>query len=257
MTTDAKQPKRAARDKLAAERAAQAAEKRRKDMLVRGGLAALVVVLVAVVGLVFILTHKSTVVTGSAAPAGATATHGFATGTASKPVVDIYEDFQCPVCEQYETNLGQHIESLATSGKASIVYHMLTFLDRSDTGAADTLKSSTRAANAGSCAQNQGTFLAFHDVVYANQPTEGVGFTDDQLIAFGKKAGVPDMTAFTSCVKDHTYNGFSTLVSNEADSRQVSGTPTIFVAGKTLNLTSATSFIQIQQILDAAIAAAA
>jgi protein-disulfide isomerase len=257
MSTEAKQPKREARERLVAERAAQEAAKRRKDNLVRGGLAALVIVLVAAVGLVFILTHKSTVVTGSAAPAGANATHGFATGSASKPVVDIYEDFQCPICKQYESNLGQHIEGLATSGKASVVYHMLTFLDRSDTGAADTLKSSTRAANAGACAQNQGKFLAFHDVVYANQPTEGVGYTDAQLIAFGQKAGVPDMAVFTTCVKNQTYLGFLSLVSSEADARQVSGTPTFFVDGKMLNFNSATSFVQVQQILDAAVSAAA
>ena len=257
MTTEAKQPKRQTRERLVAERAAQEAAKRRKDNLVRGGIAALVIVLVVGVGLIFILTHKSTVAAGSAAPAGVTATHGYPTGTAAKPVIDIYEDFQCPICEQYETNLGQHIESLATTGKASVVYHLLTFLDRSDTGAADTLKSSTRSANAGACAQNQGKFLAFHDVVYANQPTEGVGYTDAQLIAFGQKAGVPDMSTFTTCVRNQTYLGFLSVVSGEADTRQVSGTPTFFVDGKMLNFSSAKSFIGVQQILDAAVSAAA
>jgi protein-disulfide isomerase len=256
MSNEPREPKRASRDRLAAERAAQADAKRRKDNLVRGGLAALVVVLVVGVGLALVLSHKSTVDTSAGKPAGVTSTLGYPTGTATKPVVDIYEDFQCPICKAYEANLGAHIQSIASSGKALVVYHMLTFLDRSDTGSADTLKSSTRAANAGACAQNQGKFLPFHNVVYTNQPTEGVGFTDAQLVDFGKQAGVPDLPTYTTCVKDQTFLGFLGQVSAEADARQVTGTPTFFVDGKMLNFTSATSFAQVQQILDDAVSAA-
>ncbi|MTB30744.1 MAG: thioredoxin domain-containing protein, partial [Actinobacteria bacterium] len=44
------------------------------------------------------------------------------------PVVDIYEDFQCPICMQFEKLNGQYIESLITEKKATVVYHTLSFL---------------------------------------------------------------------------------------------------------------------------------
>lgn len=257
MSNQPKESKRTARDRLAAERAAQAAAQRRRDTLVRGGLIGLVVLLVVGIGAVVIIANnKSKAPVGGPKPAGVTTTAGYPTGTATKPVVDIYEDFQCPICKEYEAAIGQHIESIATSGKASVVYHMLSFLDRSDVSPADILKSSTRAANAGACAQNQGKFLAYHDVIYTNQPTEGVGYTDAQLIAFGAAAKIPDLATFTTCVKSQTYLGFVGQTSAEADTRQVSGTPTFFVDGKMLNFSSASSFTQIQTILDNAITAA-
>jgi protein-disulfide isomerase len=260
MSNQPREPKRAARERLAAERAAQAAKQRRKDMMVRGGLAALVVLVVVGVGLAVIVTHKTKVDTTAARPVGVTSTDGYPTGSATKPVVDLYEDFQCPICQAYESNIGTDIEALATSGKARVVYHSLTFLDSGNVGkAADVLKSSTRAANAAACAQDQGKFVAYHDIVYQNQPTtEGTGFTDTALIAFGKTAGIADMSTFTTCVKDQKYVGFLTQVSAEADTRQVTGTPTFFVNGKMLTFPSAagTTFADIKKVLLDAVAAA-
>lgn len=259
MTAKQKPTKGSAREaRLAAAKAAQAAERRRKALLLRGGLVAAVVVVIAVVSITVIASHKTKVDTKAAAPAGVTATFGYPTGTATKPVIDLYEDFQCPVCEQYETAIGANLEALATSGKASVVYHPLTILDRVDaTSPADVRLSSTRAAGAAACAQDQGKFLAFHDVVYKNPPaTEGTGFTDAQLIAFGKTAGVPDLPKFTQCFDAKTYVPFLSKVSGEADQRQVTGTPTFFVNGTMLSFASAKTFTDVLGIITAAVAAA-
>lgn len=259
MSAQQKTTKRSAREaRLAAAQAAQAAEQRRKALLVRGGLVAAVVVVIAVVTITVIASHKTKVDAGAASPAGVTATFGYPTGTATKPVIDLYEDFQCPVCEQYESTIGADIEALATSGKASVVYHPLTILDRvDDTSPAAVKQSSTRSAAAAACAQDQGKFLAFHDVVYKNPPaTEGTGFTDAQLLAFGKDAGVPDLSRFTQCYKAKTYVPFLTKVSGEADQRQVTGTPTFFVNGKMLNFASAKTFADILKIITDAVVAA-
>ncbi len=260
MSNQPREPKGAGRERLAAERAAEnaASAQRRRSMLVRGGVAALVIVLVVGVGLAVILSRKSTVDATATKPAGVTATLGYPTGTATKPVLDLYEDFQCPICKEYEANIGSQIQALATSGKASVVYHSLTFLDaKNPLVAGAPLKSSTRAANAAACAQDQGKFLEYHGVTYQNQSTtEGAGFTDDQLIGFGKTAGVADMTRFTQCVKDQQYVGFLSQVAAEADTRQVTGTPTFFVAGKMLSFTSAKSWDDIMKIITDAVAAA-
>lgn len=260
MTTQPRAPKGAGRERLAAEPAAENAAdaQRHRGMMIRAGGAALVMVLVVGIGLAVIMWRKPTVDVTATKPAGVTATLGYPTGTVSKPVLDLYEDFRCPICKAYEANLGSKIRVLAASGKASVVYHSLTFLDSTNLNVAGAPpKSSTRAANAAACAQDQGKFPDYHGTVYLNQSaTEGAGFTDDQLIGFGKEAGVTDMTTFTQCVKDEQYIGFLTQVAAEADTRQVTGTPTFFVAGKMLSFTSAKSWDDIMKIITDAIAAA-
>ena len=260
MTNQPREPKGAGRERLAAERAAENAAdaQRRHSMMIRAGVAALVIVLVVGIGLAVIVSRKPTVDATATKPAGVTATLGYPTGTATKPALDLYEDFQCPICKAYEANLGSKIQALATSGKASVVYHSLTFLDSTNLNVAGAPpKSSTRAASAAACAQDQGKFLDYHGTVYLNQSTtEGAGFTDDQLIRFGTESGVSDMTTFTQCVKDQKYVGFLSQVVAEADTRQVTGTPTFFVAGKMLSFTSAKSWDDIMKIITDAVAAA-
>ena len=60
-----------------------------------------------------------------AQPPGITATKGYPFGTVATPVLDIYEDFQCPSCDAFEKANGARIEALATGGKAKVVYHMV------------------------------------------------------------------------------------------------------------------------------------
>jgi len=230
-----RETKQSARERVAEERRAQAAAQARRDKLFRGGLIALVLVLVVGIGLAVVFTRKTTAVTSGARPAGVTADGGIPTGTATKPVVDLYEDFQCPVCKEYETAIGTDVQGAATSGKAKVVYHILSFLDGNLNN-----DSSARSANAAGCAQDQGTFLAFHNEVYKNQPaTEGAGYTDEQLVAFGKTAGVPDMTKFTACVKNQTFKDWVVSVQAAGNAVPVTGTPTFIVDGVKVDFSAA------------------
>ena len=47
----------------------------------------------------------------------------------AKAVVEVYADFQCPACKQFEDQLGQTVEDLASQGKVKLVYHVKNFLD--------------------------------------------------------------------------------------------------------------------------------
>ena len=47
---------------------------------------------------------------------------------ASVPKLDIWEDFQCPVCQQFEAANGQQIESWINQKKVKVVYHILSFI---------------------------------------------------------------------------------------------------------------------------------
>ena len=70
----------------------------------------------------------------------------------ARPTVDLYEDFQCPVCARSRRALGSDLPGpRPAQGKIKLNYHVLNFLD-DKTGA----KNSTPAANGAFCAADAG-----------------------------------------------------------------------------------------------------
>ena len=166
------------------------------------------------------------------------------------PVVDVYEDFQCPVCGQFEQLFGAKITELDEAGTIRLRYHVLTFLDgnlRND--------SSARATNAAMCAADQGKFGAFHDVVYAHQPEqEGKGWTDAEIAGFAGQAGLSGsaLTAWQTCTTAQRHDAYIASVQAAADKDGVTGTPTIRVDGKDFSLQGVTAADFADKLLAAA-----
>lgn len=248
-----------ARERLAAERAAALASQQRRTRMLRLVLVAVVVLAVVGIGIAVVVSRGNKVDTSAAVPPGVNATKGYPVGTATKPVLDIWEDFQCPNCGGFEASSRAKIEALATSGKALVVYHTWNFLDRNNvSNPAATQKSSSRAAMAAGCADDQGKFLAMHDEIYRNQPpNEDTGWTDAQLEQFAQAAGVPNMTTFDQCLSSRKYAGFLTQVNSAADQAQVSGTPTFFVNAVQVNTNGAASWAAVGDLVVAAVDKAA
>jgi len=152
----------------------------------------------------------------------------FAVGTG--PVtVDIYEDFMCPHCEEFETSAATTIDQLVTAKKVTVRYHPIAILDR-----ASSTEYSTRSAAASAAAAQGGKFAEYHKALFANQPEEGsAGLDNAKLIELGKSVGLTD-AAFSDAVDKGTYDAWATKVTDTASSRGVSSTPTVMVAGKAL-----------------------
>jgi protein-disulfide isomerase len=149
--------------------------------------------------------------------------------------VDIYLDFMCPVCKQYEDQAGQTLNQLVADNKIRLVYHPVAFLDRASSGT----QYSTRSSASSACASDQGKLAAYVAALYAHQPAEGSnGLTDEQMISIANGAGLTD-PSFGQCVKDGKYLGWVTHVTDTATERGVNGTPTVFVAGKQVSNTVA------------------
>lgn len=138
-------------------------------------------------------------------------------------VIDVWEDPQCPSCMRFENATGDYVNSLVRENKATVRFHVLSFLGAE----------SVRAANAVFCAADEDQFLDFHDAIYAVQsPLEGSGFlSSENLIKIGKKIGLSSAT-FAECV---TNGSKVELVQAHSDSMAkygVTGTPTVFINGK-------------------------
>ena len=227
--------RRSNRERLAARRAAEAAararaERRRRTVL--GGIAAAVAVLVAVVVVIVVQTNRTAPSAGAAAPANVDGTV-ISVGSADAPVtVDLYEDFQCPNCQAFESESGSTIARLVADGTVRARYHGMAFLD---TSAND--QYSTRALNAAAAvvaAAGPEAFQTFHDLLFANQPPEGgSGLTDDQLVQYAAQAGAAG-SAVEKDIRNLTYGDWVKTATDEASRDGVTGTPTVFVGGQKL-----------------------
>jgi protein-disulfide isomerase len=159
-------------------------------------------------------------------PAGTT-TEGDGVVIGHGPVrVDIFIDFLCPYCRQFELSSGSALASLVAGGQASLVYHPMNFLDE-----ASTTNYSTRAAAASGCAADQGRFVEYAHALFVSQPPEGgAGLTNAELAAIGHTTGLAD-GAFTACVSDPPYLDWPPYVTARATALGVDATPTVLVAG--------------------------
>ncbi|MEV0624444.1 DsbA family protein [Nonomuraea wenchangensis] len=140
------------------------------------------------------------------------------------PVLDVYEDFDCPVCKDMHAKVDPTIQRLARAGKVKVVFHAVTiFVDE------PMRSNSVRAAAAARCVP-ESSWLAFRDELYAIQPApHGVasGFTVEELVQAARKAGAQVDT----CVRDQSY-----AESHLAETAKVrlEGTPTLLLDGKLL-----------------------
>jgi protein-disulfide isomerase len=154
----------------------------------------------------------------------------YGNGGADVPVLEIWEDFQCPACGALEEANGAGIEELAEKGLVQLVYRPTAFLDANLGN-----DSSHRAIGAWGCAIDAGKTIEFHNSVYDNQPAEeGVGFTDEALVSFasGLDLSDDDLETFSQCVTDGTYLAWAANSNQEFSTSQIGGTPSGFLNGE-------------------------
>ena len=204
----------------------------------------------------------------AALPAGVSAdTYGVPYGTgwtspeeAKLPTLEIWEDFQCPACQQVEAASGAQIQALADEGKVKLLYRPATFLDASlaaDNEANGNPNSSARATSAWGCAVDAGKTGEFHSAVFDIQPAdEGVGFSDQQLIDLGTTVGIAgaDLATYTTCVQDGTYLAWSANSNKAFTDAGVGGTPTAYLNGVELNGSDLADIEGLTQKIEAATA---
>ena len=237
------------KEKAAAARAAalkeEKARQRRTNLFIGGGL--LVVIALIIGGVVFASNQNKD--TGNSAslppvdpnaalpktvlPSSSPLAYGVPIGTASSTIstVQIWEDFQCPICGEFEKAQGAQIQALAAAGKIYLVYRPASFLDNK---LPQSNLSSARATAAWGCAIDGGVAEKYHNVVFANQPAkEGDGYTDAQLLDFGKQAGLSGAAydTFASCFDKKTYFGWTANSAGAFTDSGIPGTPNVQLDG--------------------------
>lgn len=111
-------------------------------------------------------------------------------------VVEVYFDFMCPYCGQFDAANGGELEALAAEEGVTVVYKNIAFLDGNSQGTFY----STRTANAAAtvAAEDPENYTAFVTALYENQPEEGTsGLKDREIADIALEVGVPEAVVDT------------------------------------------------------------
>lgn len=204
-----------------------------KDNFTRNLVIAVVVGVASIMVIPNVLSQKVDV--NAAIPSNVSAADGYGIAFNSElqgvPTVDIWEDFQCPVCGQFEGVNGDYIASIIAEKKAKVVFHPLSFI-----GSRYNPNESKVAANAAACSADEDKFIAFHSGLYKILPnSENSGlWTSDYMIDFGASLGITS-EKFKSCVRNMEYGDWVDNIAKDGAAKNINSTPTVLVNGKELD----------------------
>lgn len=173
-------------------------------------------------------------------------------GTVGAPVtLEVWEDFQCPVCARHSLEVEPLIVAkYVQQGALRIVHRDLAFLGR---GGAD--DESRLAASGAVCANAQGKYWTYSHWVYANQDGENVGgFRRDRLRGIAEAAGL-DMSGWDACIDDQATIREVAESTSTGQGLGVNSTPSMFLNGTLVQPVGLRSADELGALIEAAAAA--
>lgn len=151
----------------------------------------------------------------------------------AKVVVEEFSDFQCPACKSAQDTVKRVINEFGDQIRFEFKHFPLTTIH----------PQAFRAALASECANDQGKFWEYHDLLFINQPN----FSPSELVSYAEGLGLNKDT-FKACLDSRAKNDVVRADMAEASSRQVNATPTFFVNGQVVQ-----NWNQLGDIISAAI----
>ena len=133
-----------------------------------------------------------------------------------------YGDFQCPSCGAFARGTeAELIRRYIETGKAKLVWKNFAWIGNE----------SKLAAQAASCAHEQGKFCEYHDHLYANQRGENTGYLTGATLKGFASAVALDRSAFDPCLDSGRYKAIVDRDGSEVRGLGLTGTPTFVING--------------------------
>ena len=150
---------------------------------------------------------------------------GVGTTNGDAPVVDVYLDYLCIYCAQFESLNGTALEELAESGEATVNYRPIAYLTQNS-------DFSIRGANALAVVAEDSPehFTAFNMELFAAQGEGATALSNEQIAQAGLDVGVPQEVVDTFA--DGRFSDWVVGASEQASADGVQGTPTILIDGE-------------------------
>jgi protein-disulfide isomerase len=147
---------------------------------------------------------------------------GITMGDPNAPVtILVFEDYLCPHCAEFTTHIEPDIvEQLIKPGKAKLIFH--DFPLRPETG-------SFLAARAARCANDQGKFWEYQDVLFRTQPTWGTAPDKEPALVRAAEGLGLDKGKFRSCLDSDRHADEVSADLQLARALGLDGTPSVLV----------------------------
>lgn len=165
-------------------------------------------------------------------------------GESNAPVTIVtFSDFECPFCKRYfDDTHGQLVKDYVDTGKVNIAFRHFPL-----TGIH---ANAQKAGEASECANEQGNFWGYHDLLFDKQPDwsalSGTA-TVDAFTTYAGELGL-DATAFRSCLESDKFKQAVLTDQTAGTGVQVDGTPTFFVNG--YRVVGAVPYEELKQIIE-------
>jgi len=155
-------------------------------------------------------------------------------GKADAPVAIVeFSDFQCPYCSRVNPTLEK--VKAEYGDKIALIFRDYPLPMHPE---------APKAAEAASCANDQGKFWEMHDMLFENQRALKIA----DLKGYGAKLEL-DTAAFDKCLDDGKYGDDVKKDMADASAAGVTGTPAFFINGRFLN--GARPYEQFKEAIDA------
>lgn len=237
----AKKTKSELREKIAQQREQAAKAAKRRKLFTQLGIMLGAIVVIGIVVVIVIVATSSTPedASGDAAPpAGKSATvtvagvpvqleitaEGIALGNpAASVVVDLFEDYSCPHCQDYEAAAGSTFLRIAAEGNALVNFNHINIVT----------PYGSRAGSTSMCvAEGQPElWTAVHSALFVNHSQATDGWRTGNFQSFAADLGVTDQGTL-DCIFEGRYMAWIALNTDNALSSGVTGTPSLWINGQ-------------------------
>jgi len=166
-------------------------------------------------------------------------------GNPNAPVTLVeFGDYQCHFCNVFFHSTEDDIlKNYVDTGKVRMIFKDYNIIG----------PDSIRASHGAHCANDQGLFWEYHDILYSNWTGENNGWASSENLAkFAQEIGL-DMNEWSECITNEPHS--QTILASNEDAKKlgITGTPAFFVIGpdgKTTRIFGAQPFEVFENIFE-------
>ena len=133
-----------------------------------------------------------------------------------------FGDYQCHFCNVFfHDTENQILEEYVNTGKVKMIFKDYNIIG----------PDSINASHGAHCADDQGAFWQYHDILYSNWTGENNGWaSSENLLKFAQQADM-DVDQWSECMADGLHSKTVVASNEDAKSLELGGTPAFFIIG--------------------------
>ena len=155
-----------------------------------------------------------------------------------------FGDYQCHYCNVFFQSIEKDIvKNYVDTGKVKIIFKDYNIIG----------EDSVKASQGAHCANDQGLFWEYHDILYSNWTGENNGWASSENLAiFAQQIGL-NMNTWSECMNKGSHSQIILKSNDDARTLQLTGTPAFFIInseGEVSKLFGAQPFEVFKKIFD-------